>query len=63
MNFIKRKYYQLLTKYLKNKPNADMAFVKAQYYLKNEVQLNLEQPKEFMEKLQWLKLNLYNEDY
>lgn len=63
MNFFKRKYYQLLTKYLKNKPNADIAFVKAQYYLKNEVHLNLEQPKEFMEKLQWLKLHLYNEDY
>lgn len=63
MNYIKRKYYQLLSKYLKNKPNADLAFVKAQYYLKNEKYLNIGQPREFMEKLQWLKLNLYNEDY
>lgn len=63
MNFIKRKYFQLLVKFLNNKPNADLAFVKAQYYLKNERHLNLDQPKEFMEKLQWLKLNLYKEDY
>lgn len=63
MNFIKRKYYQLLSKYLKNRPNADIAFIKAQYYLKNEKHLNIDQPKDFVDKLQWLKLNLYNENY
>ncbi|MCB0464028.1 MAG: glycosyltransferase [Flavobacteriaceae bacterium] len=63
MNFFKRKYYQLLSKLLKHLPNADLAFVKAQYYLKNGKQLHLDPPTEFMEKLQWLKLNLYNEDY
>ncbi len=63
MNFLERKYYQQLTKYLRNKPNADIAYIKAQYYLKNEKHLDLDNPKEFMEKLQWLKLNLYNENY
>ncbi|WP_179352634.1 ATP-grasp fold amidoligase family protein [Winogradskyella vidalii] len=63
MNFIKRKYYQLFSKYLKNKPNADIAYIKAQYYLKNERRLNLDQPTEFMEKLQWLNQNLYHEEY
>ena len=63
MNFFERKYYQLLSKYLRNKPNADIAYIKTQYYLKNQRRLNLEEPEDFMEKLQWLKLNLYNEDY
>lgn len=63
MNFIKRKYYQLFSKYLKNKPNADIAYIKAQYYLKNERRLNLDQPTEFMEKLQWLNQNIYDETY
>jgi hypothetical protein len=63
MNFLKRKYYQLLTKYLSNKPNADLDYIKAQYYLKNERALDLENPTEFTEKLQWLKLHLYTEDY
>lgn len=63
MNFLKRKYYQLLSKYLKYKPNSDVEYVKAQYFLKNETILNLENPREFTEKLQWLKFNLYNEDY
>ncbi|MDG4716357.1 ATP-grasp fold amidoligase family protein [Winogradskyella marincola] len=63
MNFIKRKYYQLLVKFLKNKPNSDVDFIKAKYFLKNNKQLNIENPQEFTEKLQWLNLNLYNEDY
>lgn len=63
MNFIKRKYYQLFSKYLKNKPNADISYIKAQYYLKNEKRLNLDNPTEFMEKLQWLNQNIYDETY
>jgi len=63
MNFIKRKYYQLFSKYLKNKPNSDISYIKAQYYLKNGKRLGLDNPTEFMEKLQWLNQNLYNEDY
>ncbi|NRR91854.1 glycosyltransferase [Winogradskyella undariae] len=63
MNFIKRKYYQLFSKYLKNKPNSDISYIKAQYYLKNEKRLDLDNPTEFVEKLQWLNQNLYNEDY
>lgn len=63
MNFIERKYYQLLSKFLKNKPNAVVPYLKAQYYLKNKRKLNLDKPTDFMEKLQWLNLNFYSEDY
>ncbi|GGW66194.1 teichuronopeptide biosynthesis TupA-like protein [Winogradskyella epiphytica] len=63
MNFFKRKYYQLLSKYLKSKPNSEVAFTKAQYFLKNERELNLDNPVEFAEKLNWLKFYLYTEDY
>lgn len=63
MNFFKRKFYQILSKYLKSKTGANLAYIKAQYYLKNEKRLNIDQPEEFMEKLQWLKMNVYNEKY
>ena len=63
MNFLERKYYQLLVKYLKNKPNADEAYIKANYYLKNNRRLNLENPVDLSEKIQWLKLYQYDESY
>lgn len=63
MNFITRKYYQLLSKYLKNKPNQVESYLKVHFYLKNKKRLNLENPKEFAEKIQWLKLNLYKQEY
>ena len=63
MNFFKRKYYQWRVKYLKNKSNADTAYVKAKYFLNNDKYLKLNPPEEFTEKLQWLNLNLYNEEY
>jgi len=63
MNFFKRKYYQILTKYLQNKPNKVEEYLKSSYYLKNEKHLNIENPKEISEKIQWLKLNLYTEAY
>ncbi|MEO1031757.1 MAG: ATP-grasp fold amidoligase family protein [Bacteroidota bacterium] len=63
MNFFERKYYQLLVKYLKNKPNADEAYIKANYYLKNNRRLNLENPVDLSEKIQWLKLYQYDESY
>lgn len=63
MHFFKRKYYQILLKYLKKKANEEERYVKAQYYLKNEKNLDLKNPTEFMEKIQWLKLNFYTEEY
>ncbi|BAO74521.1 ATP-grasp fold amidoligase family protein [Winogradskyella sp. PG-2] len=63
MNFLERKYYQLLSKFLNNKPNQVEAYLKTHFYLKNKRHLNLEQPKEFADKIQWLKLNLYKQDY
>lgn len=63
MNFFKRKYYQLLLDFLKATNSSDEKFVKAQYYYKNEKKLNLEQPSEFAEKIQWLKLYHYTEEY
>ncbi|OUR92257.1 hypothetical protein A9Q87_07190 [Flavobacteriales bacterium 34_180_T64] len=63
MNFLKRKYYQLLLKYLKLTKSSDVQFVKAQYFYKTNQKLNLEQPIEFAEKIQWLKLYYYTERF
>ncbi|AOR27310.1 glycosyltransferase [Formosa sp. Hel1_33_131] len=62
MNFFKRKYYQLLTKYFKNF-GTDIQFVKTYYKSKNNRSLNIENPTEFTEKLQWLKFFKYTEAY
>lgn len=63
MNFFKRKCYQWRVKYLKNKPNADTDYIKAKYFLDNGKYLRLNPPEEFTEKIQWLNLNLYREDF
>lgn len=63
MNFFKRKYYQWLAKYLRNKPNSEVAYIRAKYFLNNGKHLELDNPSEFVEKLQWLNLNLYTEKY
>ena len=63
MNFLKRKYYQLLTSFLKRYSSNDLAYIKANYYLKNNRKLHIGNPKEFTEKLQWLRLHVYNETY
>lgn len=63
MNFFKRKGLQLYIAVLKL-INADFVTVsKAKYYLKNNKALNLNNPQELMEKLQWLKLYYYKEAY
>lgn len=63
MNFLKRKYLQLLAKYLKNKPEHHIAYVKTQFYLKNNRRLDLDNPKEFAEKIQWIRLNMYDQSF
>ncbi|WP_053975597.1 ATP-grasp fold amidoligase family protein [Mangrovimonas xylaniphaga] len=62
MNFFRKKYYRLLTNYHKSTGN-EVGFAKASYKLKNNKELDLHNPKEFVEKLQWLKFNLYDESY
>tara|TARA_B110000967_G_scaffold14789_1_gene14147 strand:- start:420 stop:1295 length:876 start_codon:yes stop_codon:yes gene_type:complete len=62
MNFFKRKYYQLLTKYFKFF-GTDIQFVKTYYKSKNNRVLNIKNPTEFTEKLQWLKFFKYTEAY
>lgn len=62
MNFFKRKFYRFYIDFLKSSGN-DVKYVKAQYYLKNEQKLDIEDPKEFTEKIQWLKLFYYTEAY
>lgn len=42
---------------------SDVKFCKCKYYKYNNKKLNLENPSEFMEKIQWLKLNFYKEEY
>ncbi len=63
MNFFKRKYYQLLLDFLKATNSSDEKFVKAQYYYKNNRNLDFRKPTEFSEKIQWLKLYHYTEEY
>ncbi|RBA28050.1 glycosyltransferase [Flavobacterium tibetense] len=61
MNFFKKKYYQLYLKFLQRFSKNDVLFCKTKYYYYNKRSLNLEQPVEFMEKIQWLKLYHYKE--
>jgi hypothetical protein len=63
MNFFKRKFYKLFINFLKIINASDLQISKYQYYLKNGVKPNLIEPKEFMEKTLWLKLNYYTESY
>jgi len=62
MNFFKRKFYRFYVDFLKGSNN-DVKYLKAQYYLKNERKLDIDDPKEFTEKIQWLKLFYYTEAY
>lgn len=63
MNFIKKKYYQLYLGLLNLIGASDVAISKAKYLYKNDKKLNLDSPVEFMEKIQWLKLNKYTQKY
>lgn len=63
MKFVKRKYYQLYISFLKLIGANAIKISKVKYLYKNDKELNLENPIEFMEKIQWLKLFLYKEDY
>lgn len=63
MNFIRRKYYQFLIELLVFFNACDKKISKAKYFYKNNKKLNLDNPTEFMEKLQWLKLYYYKENY
>lgn len=63
MNFFKRKYYQVYISLLKLIGASDITISKAKYLYKNDEKLNLEQPIEFMEKIQWLKFNYYTDQY
>ncbi|WP_341701162.1 ATP-grasp fold amidoligase family protein [Flavobacterium flavipallidum] len=48
-----------MSKYSKD----DIPVIRAKYFYKNQTALNLDNPKEFMEKIQWLKLFHYKEEY
>ena len=63
MNFFKRKYYQVYIGLLKLVGASDIEISKAKYLYKNDKKLNLDQPVEFMEKIQWLKLYFYKEEF
>lgn len=63
MIFLKRKCYKLYISLLKLVGANDELISIYQYFLKNGVKPNLVNPKEFMEKTLWLKLNYYTESY
>ena len=62
MNFLKRKFYRFYVDFLRGSKD-DAKYLKVQYYLKNERDLDIENPREFTEKIQWLKLFYYTEAY
>lgn len=61
--FLKRKAIQIYIWFLKIVKANHLSISKASYFLKNNKQLNIENPVEFMEKIQWLKLFFYKEKY
>ncbi len=63
MNFFKRKYYKSYITLLKFFCASDTKISIYQYLLKNGVKPDLVNPKEFMEKILWLKLYYYKESY
>jgi hypothetical protein len=63
MNFFKRKYYKSYITLLKFFGASDTKISIYQYLLKNGVKPDLINPKEFMEKILWLKLYYYKESY
>ena len=63
MNFFKRKYCKLNIAFLKLLGGNDEKISKLQYFQKNGVNPDLKNPREFMEKTQWLKLYYYTEKY
>ncbi|WP_162523782.1 ATP-grasp fold amidoligase family protein [Flavobacterium sp. LMO8] len=63
MFFLQRKLVKSYIGILKLIGASDFKITIYQYYLKNGVKPDLVNPKEFMEKLLWLKLNLYTEQY
>lgn len=62
-DFILRKYNQTRHTLLNRYSDDDAEITRAKYFCKNKKVLNLETPKEFMEKIQWLKLYHYKEEY
>lgn len=57
-----------LVNYIKSKVKSffcfsDIYFCNKKYFKYNKRQLNIDCPTEFMEKIQWLKLNFYKEEY
>lgn len=63
MNFFKRKYYKLYVKLLQFVRASDEKITIFQYFQKNGIKPDLVNPKDFMEKTLWLKLNYYTESY
>lgn len=42
---------------------SDLTYIKIAYYLNNHIKLDLDNPKTFNEKLNWLKINYRDEEY
>lgn len=63
MNFFTRKFYQVYLEWLKAFSSDDAEVSKVQYFLKTGKELNLDNPKTFAEKMQWLKLYYYDESF
>ena len=63
MNKLKKKIYRLYVKLYELFSSDPIALAKVKYKFKNGRPLNLDNPVEFMEKLQWLKFYHYTEAY
>lgn len=63
MNFIKRKYLQYSIKLYNLLNVSDEKIVRKQYLLKTGLKLNLSNPQRLYDKINWLKLHIFNESY
>lgn len=61
--FFRRKIIQIYIWLLKKRNASDVKIASLCYFLKNNKFLDIDNPNEFMEKIQWLKLNFYKEDF
>lgn len=61
--FFRRKIIQIYIWLLKKRNASDVKIASLCYFLKNNKFLDIDNPNEFMEKIQWLKLNFYKEGF
>jgi len=63
MNFFKKKFYQIYLYLLEVFTSDDVQISELQYYIRTGNKLDFKNPKNFADKIQWLKLFYYDESF